>query len=104
MFSNAITLNLGPEPPVFTAPASGTTLPKGHVATFTWTAVAGAAQYVFEFTGPGVAGSVPVGSTTLMATVPATLASGSYQLRVMALSAGGQALTGFGPAITVILQ
>jgi Tol biopolymer transport system component len=103
-FSNAITVNLGPPPPAFTAPASGAVLPRGAQAVLAWTVVPGATQYLFEFSIGGVAGSFPVGGPGLTVVVPPDIQPGTYQLRVLALGAAGQQITGFGPPVSVTVQ
>jgi hypothetical protein len=121
-FGPAITLILGPAvyiPPTarpeITVPGPGAALVPGTPATFTWSLVPGVAQYLFEVSGPGRAfanpngttpdpgalASVVVPGTTLMvASVPA-LPSGTYQVRVIALTAAGQPVGTFSNALTL---
>jgi hypothetical protein len=123
-FSDAITIILGPgvfispnARSAITAPAAGTQLVRGAQVTFTWTVVTGVAQYLFEVTGPnqgfanpngaapdpGALGSVVVPGTALVAPVPTELPSGTYQLRVIALTAAGQPIGTFSDAVTVVV-
>jgi hypothetical protein len=103
-FSDAITVNLGPQPPVFTVPGSGAVLGRGTQAVLAWTAVPGATAYLFEFSIGGVAGSFPVGGPGLTVVVPPDIQPGTYRLRVLALGAAGRPITGFGPPLTVTVQ
>jgi photosystem II stability/assembly factor-like uncharacterized protein/Tol biopolymer transport system component len=128
-FSDAlsIVLTLGAAPgagrPAITAPPSGATLFRGLPATFAWTVIPGAVEYFFEFTGVnqpftnpnaaapdpvnglgGTGGGVRVVSTSFTATVPGGLTPGSYQVRVIGVSAAGQPVGTFSDAITVSVQ
>jgi virginiamycin B lyase len=110
--------------PVITAPASPAILTLPGSITFVWTALPGAAQYGFEFTGPnltfanpngtgpdpfngfgGLGGGLLVATTTLSATFNAgDVPPGAYQVRVVGLSATFQFVGVFSDAITVIVQ
>lgn len=128
-FSNAlsIVLTVGTAPgagrPSITAPPSGATFFRGLPATFAWTVVPGTAGYFFEFTGPnqqftnpnavepdpvngsgGTGGGFSVLGTSFTATVPIGLTPGSYQVRVIGVSAAGQPVGTFSDAITVSVQ
>jgi Tol biopolymer transport system component len=123
-FSDAVTLILGVVPipadarPTITAPASGTAAPRGGTVVLAWTTVPGVAQYLFEFTGPdrafanpngtapdpGALGSFAVGATGFTAAVPAALAPGAYQVRVIALGPGGAPVGTFSDAVTLAVQ
>lgn len=108
-FSDAVTIILtsgaGPvDRPTILSPAAGP-LDRGATVTFAWTLVAGAGQYLFEFTGPGGAfanpngtgpdpangfgsptgGGLPVAGTSFTAVVP-PIAPGVYQVRVLGFS------------------
>jgi hypothetical protein len=103
-FSDAIAItlgqvnNAGDPTPVITAPASGITAPIGSQVAFAWSAVIGAPQYLFTFTGP-TAGSFPLAVTSFAAAVPA-IPSGAYQITITALNAAGQPL---GPASAPVI-
>ena len=128
-FSHAVTLTLepgGPAPPprvTVTAPVADSLLVRGTVVTFAWTTLPGAAQYGFEFTGPGLAfanpngaapdpvngfggagGGFPVPGTALTVLLPPTLPPGTYQIRVIGLDGAGQLLGTFSDAVTVAIQ
>ncbi len=110
--------------PTFVSPAQGINFPltSQTAVTFLWTALAGAAQYGLEFTGPnrqfanpndaapdpvngfgGAGGAVLVPGTRIDAVLLPDIPSGSYQLRVIALSAGGQPIGVFSDALTLTL-
>ncbi len=90
--------------------------------TFAWTTVTGAAQYGFEHTGPGRQFSRPnatladpvngfggagggwvVPGTSFSTTLPPSALPGTYQVRVIGLSATGQPVGTFSDALTVVL-
>ena len=108
----------------FIAPAQGANFPLTGPTpvTFAWTALAGAAQYGVEFTGPnrqfanpngtvpdpvngfgGAGGALLVGGTSLSGPVPATVPPGAYELRVIGLSAAGVLAT-FSDAVTLVIE
>jgi Divergent InlB B-repeat domain/Matrixin len=125
-FSNALTLFLGvsPGPKVtITTPVNGTQLQRGATVTFAWTALAGAAQYGFEFTGTnrqfanqngtspdgvngfgGAGGGLLVPGTSLTVPIDPSISPGTYQVRVIGLSATGQLLGQFSDAVTIVIQ
>jgi hypothetical protein len=93
----------GPPRPVVTAPASGASFTAGTQTTFTWTAVAGATQYLLELIGPGQQFAIPnstqpdpngtgmlVNATSTPVTLPT--APGTYQARVFARGPSGETL------------
>lgn len=45
-----------------------------------------------------------MGGPGLAVIAPPDIQAGTYQIRIMALGAGGQPLTGFGPSVTVTVQ
>lgn len=102
-FSDAIAITLGQvnaagnPTPIITAPANGVAAPIGGQVGFAWTAVIGAPQYLFSFSGP-ISGSFPLATTTFAAAVPA-IPPGAYQITITALNAAGQPL---GPASTPV--
>ena len=123
-FSDAVTLILEPGGAAgaagrvtVTAPPVGSPLVRGTSATFAWSALAGVAQYFFEFTGPsrvfanpngttpdpGAGGGLPVTGTNFTAAIP-PIAPGSYQIRVIGLGPTGQFLGTFSDAVTVVVQ
>jgi hypothetical protein len=122
-FSDALTLFLGAAVPptarpTITGPANGTTLTSGSPVTFLWTeTVPGVPQYLFEVSGPGRPFANPNGTaadpgaigflvpgTVLPVVVPPGIQPGTYQVRVIGVSATGQALGSFSNAITLIVQ
>jgi hypothetical protein len=125
-FSNALTLFLGvsPGPKVtITTPVNGTQLQRGATVTFAWTALAGAAQYGFEFTGTnrqfanqngtspdavngfgGAGGGLLAPGTSLTVPLDPSISPGTYQVRVIGLSATGQLLGQFSDAVTIVIQ
>jgi Tol biopolymer transport system component len=120
---------IGPPPPTagrprITAPLDfsqfGLTGPTP--VSFAWTPVTGATQYGFEFTGAGLTFANPNGTEpdpvsgfggaggALVVTDPGLVANlgpgfptGSYQVRVIGLGAGGRVVGTFSDAVTVIL-
>jgi hypothetical protein len=118
-FSDAVTLHLGVDPaarPAITAPVAGATLPRGGPVTITWTALDSVTRYAIEVVGPGGAFAVPnaaafdpaatrilVTGTSLAATVPVSMASGSYQIRVLGLTATGLPLARASDAVTLVV-
>jgi hypothetical protein len=129
-FSDAVTVILGSSSPppaggqiTITAPASGSTFTRGSSVTFSWTALSGVTQYGFEFTGTnrqfanpngtapdavngfgGAGGGFAVAGTSLQVVLPLTIQPGSYQVRLIGLSAEGQLVGIFSNAVTVIIQ
>jgi Tol biopolymer transport system component len=110
--------------PIITAPAGGSLFPLAAPTpvTFTWTAVAGAASYGFEFTGPnlqfanpnaglpdGVNGFGGLGGGFLFpdpgfaTTLDPSFPPGIYQIRVIGLDAGGSPVGTFSDAVTLFL-
>src|SRR5262249_58253940 len=98
---------------------SAFTLATPTPVTFSWPAVTGAALYGVEFTGtnrqfanPGGTGPDPVNGlggagggfnvpgTAFATTLPPGFPAGSYQVRVIPRAPTGEALTGFGDALT----
>ena len=109
--------------PSITAPVSGSPLARGASVTVSWTAVPGAVQYGFEFTGVnrqfanpndvapdsvngygGAGGAFLVSGTGLTAVLPPDAPPGSYQIRVIGLTAGGQLVGRFSDAVTLVIQ
>ena len=96
----------------------------GSPVAFTWTDLGcGAPQYGFEFTGRnltftnpngtapdgvngfgGAGGGFAVSGASFTAVLPQTLTPGSYQVRVIGLSATGQLVGTFSSAVTVVVQ
>lgn len=125
-FSDAITLFLGrvEGQPAFTAPAPGSVLRRGTRVAFAWTPLApGVPQYLFEFTPPGrqftnpnAAGPDPVNGfggegggflvpgTGFEVELPADVARGTYQVRVLGVSATLQPLGRSSDALTVVVE
>ena len=110
--------------PTITAPPSGVQifLSSAVPVGFIWTAVAGAVQYLLEFTGPdrefanpngtapdpvnglgGAGGGVVVGGTTFQVVLGLGFPTGTFQVRVAALSASGTILGRFSDTITVVV-
>ena len=108
--------------PIVIEPADGE-LARGTRVTFSWTAVPGAAQYGFEFSGAnaaftnpngtapdgtnglgGAGGGFVVSGTSLTVTVPGDASPGSDQFRIVGLTAAGQPLDQFGDAVTVSVE
>jgi hypothetical protein len=106
-----------------TAPGPESRLTRLTPVTFTWAAVAGAAAYGFEYTGPGrqfanpngtapdaangfggTGGGLVVSGTSLPVTLTSSIPAGTYQVRVIGLSAAGQIVGTFSDAVTVIVQ
>jgi len=119
-FSDAVALFLGVGPdarPSITAPATGTVAPRGNPVTIGWTGLPGVTRYAVEVVGPGRTFAVPnataldpaaaspiiVAGTGLTAVVPASFASGSYQVRVIGLTATGQPLGRASDAVTLVI-
>jgi hypothetical protein len=107
----------------FTAPTSGAVLVRGTMVAFMWTAVPGATQYGFEYTGPGrqfanpnaatvdpvngyggAGGGLLVTGTTLSGLLPLDMPPGTYQVRVIGLSASFQVIGTFSDAVTITIQ
>jgi hypothetical protein len=121
--SDALTVVVGTESvttrtdrPTISAPADQVTLARGDPVTFAWTAVPGAAQYLFEFTGAGgrfanpngtapdpagALGSLTVTPTVVSAVVPLELRPAAYQIRVIGLTAAGTPVGVFSDAVTL---
>jgi len=111
----------GMERPALLEPGDTATVASGSVVTFAWTAVSGASQYGFEFTGTnrqfanpngatpdgangfgGAGGGFLVAATTLTLTLPTDIPAGTYQVRVIGVS--GQGLLGtFSDAVTIVV-
>jgi hypothetical protein len=110
--------------PAFTTPADGIQLPLTAPTpiAFAWTAVSGATQYRFEFTGPnrqfsnpngtatdpvngsgGAGGELLVAATGFQTVLDPAFPPGSYQVRVIGRSAAGQIVGTFSDALTLIL-
>ncbi len=122
-FSDALTLLLGPiTRPVIIGPSSSTSVLRGTTLSVVWTGVPGAGPYGLEFTGTnrqfanpndtapdpvngfgGAGGGALVPGTTFTAALPADAPPGSYQLRVIGLSATGLVGT-FSDALTLIIE
>ena len=111
-------------PTITGPPADGViVLATQTLTTFSWTAVNGAALYGLEFTGPGLrfanpngadpdpvngyggrgGGFLVPGTSLAIALVPAP-PTGTYQFRVIALTASGQVIGTFSDARTVVIQ
>jgi hypothetical protein len=109
--------------PQITAPPSGSQLQRGASATFAWTPLGGAAQYGFEFTGSdrrfanpngiapdslngygGAGGGFLVPGPGFTAELPVAMTPGTYQVRVIGLTATGQLLGSFSDAVTLVVQ
>lgn len=110
---------VAPVQPVVTAPAEGAVLRPGETITLAWTAVPGAERYGLEFTGVdrrfgnpnaaapdpvsgygGVGGGLLVSGTQLSGVLP-PVPPGSYQIRVIGLTAALGAVGRFSDARTV---
>ena len=119
-FSDAVTLFLGVGPdarPSITAPASGTMVPRGGLVMITWTGLPGVTRYALEVVGPSRTFAVPnatafdpaaanpivVAGTTLTAIVPASFPTGTYQVRVIGLTATGRPLARSSDAVTLVI-
>lgn len=93
VFSNAVTLILGIPPtaqPSITGPFAGSVLHRGVLTAFSWSAVPGAAQYRFDYTGPGgLIGSFAVPGPGFTAVIPTDIPLGMYEVRITALSGTG---------------
>jgi subtilisin family serine protease len=93
VFSNALTLVLGipsTAQPTITAPLAGSLLYRGMLTEFSWTAVPGAAQYRFDYRGPGgFTGSFAVSGPGFTAVIPADIPAGTYQVTITALGGSG---------------
>jgi hypothetical protein len=93
VFSNALTLILGipsSAQPTITAPGAGSLLYRGMLTEFSWTAVPGAAQYRFDYRGPGgVSGSFTVPGPGFSAVIPTDIPAGTYQVTITALGGSG---------------
>jgi hypothetical protein len=110
--------------PTITAPATGTQL--GLEAptplTVSWTAVAGASQYRFEFTGPnllfgnpngtgvdpvngqgGAGGGLTQAGLGFAVTLDPGFPKGTYQLRVIGLDGNGQPVGTYSDAVALVL-
>jgi List-Bact-rpt repeat protein/WD40 repeat protein len=121
-FSDALTLVLGfSQRPAFISPASGTVLAAGTALTLAWTPVPGAVQYGLEFTGAnrqfanpngtandpvngfgGAGGGSLATGTGFTVTLPAGIPPGSYQVRVIGLTATLALVGVFSDAVTVV--
>jgi Divergent InlB B-repeat domain len=109
-FSEAVTVLLGAlpgGPPAFTSPGDGSVILRGSSVAFAWTAVEGAAQYLFKVTGPdpdGPAGTFLLPGTGVTAVVPTDVPPGPYRIRILGLTAGGVPIGQFSAPLTVVLQ
>jgi len=126
-FSDAVTVVLGQTVAggqvTILAPASGAVVAQGAAVTVTWTALPGVSLYGLEFTGPnrqfanpngtepdpvngfgGAGGAVLVGGTGVTVVVPVGIAPGTYEVRVIGVSAGGQPLGTFSDAVTLVIE
>jgi hypothetical protein len=114
-FSDALSVLVGGLPdgqPTFASPAEGSVIPRGSQVSFSWTAIAGAAQYLFEFVGGpdpvngigSTGGRLIVGSTGFAAVVPTNIPAGTFRLRVIGLAPSGAPVSQFSTPLTVILQ
>lgn len=113
-----------PMGPVIVGPPDGSrvSLEQPMPMTFTWTAVPGAVQYGFEYTGPGrqfsnangtepdgvngfggAGGGLLVHDTSLAVVLAAPFPGGTYQVRVIGVSATGQLVGAFSDAVTVVV-
>ncbi len=121
-FSDALTLVLGfSQRPAFISPASGSVFGAGASLTLAWTPVPGAVQYGMEFTGAnrqfanpngatndpvngfgGAGGGSLVTGTGFTVTLPAGIPPGSYQVRVIGLTAALAPVGVFSDAVTVV--
>ena len=111
--------------PTITAPAGGSRLGLAppSATPFTWTGVAGALRYGVEHTGAGgqfanpngtgpdpvngyggAGGGFAVDGTSLSITLSPATPPGAYQIRVIGLSATGEAVGSFSDALTVVVQ
>jgi hypothetical protein len=110
--------------PVIAAPANGVQFPLNAptAVTFSWTAVTGASQYLFEFTGSnrafasangstpdtvnglgGAGGGVTLPMTGFATTLDPSFPLGTYQVRVLGMTAIGLPVGVFSNATTVVL-
>jgi hypothetical protein len=108
------------ERPTLTAPASGLVLAPGALLALAWTPVGGAASYLVEYSGPGLAfanpngtgvdpvngsggagGALVVAGTGANVAVPAVVPPGPYQVRVIGRASSGAFLGTFSDALTV---
>jgi Tol biopolymer transport system component len=126
-FSDAVTLVLGTVASAIpadarvtiTAPAGGSVLARGTAVTLAWTPLVGVGQYLLEATGPngqftqpnattltdpGAAARAPVIATSFSVPLPLDLPTGSYQVRVIGLSATGTPVGSFSDALTLVVQ
>lgn len=106
-----------------TAPPSGSELQRGAPVSFAWTPLAGAAGYGVEFTGPdrrfanpngiapdslngygGAGGGFLVPGPGFTADLPAAMTPGTYQVRVIGITAAGQLLGSFSDAVTLVVR
>ena len=121
-FSDALTLVLGfSQRPAFISPANGTVLAAGTALTLAWTPVPGAVQYGLEFTGAnrqfanpngttadpvngfgGAGGGSLATGTGFTMTLPAGIPPGSYQVRVIGLTATLTLVGVFSDAVTLV--
>jgi Tol biopolymer transport system component len=125
VFSDAVTLILGEVPSAIPVDArvtlTGPTTPiqRGVTATLEWGALVGVTRYLLEFTAPngqfavpnttllsdpGAAGRVPVTGTRVSAVVPLDLVPGTYQVRVIGLSATDSPVGSFSDALTLTVE
>ena len=105
--------------PFVSTPEDGLTVRYSQSVTVAWTAVAGATQYGFEFTGVnrqftnpngtapdsangfgGLGGGFPVSGTSVTGPIPPGIAVGSYQVRIIGIGAAG-AVGSFSDAVTL---
>lgn len=81
---------------------------RGSPAAFAWTLVAGAVQYLVEFTGgpdPGmIGGGFVVPTNGVAGTVPLGIPIGAYRIRILGLTGTGAPLGQFSPTLTIVIQ
>jgi hypothetical protein len=125
VFGNAVTVVVASgaaSSPMVLSPPAGSVLARGQPVALAWSGMPGVTQYAVEFSGPdlafanpngtgfdpvngagGAGGSFVVAGTGVTVTVPATLGSGTYQVRVIGLSPTGQLIGSFGDAVGVVV-